>query len=111
MKLVLVSLVGLICGCGALDKTSGCDFRPKENRCQERTVALTSQSVWEATCKAIPNSTYLADGCPRAGALGGCDQSEPANPITDWYYPDAAKGFTTAAQVMTECAGKAFVAP
>jgi hypothetical protein len=106
MKLLLVSLVFVVSGCGALEKTSGCDFRPKKPRCQERTVALTSQTVWEATCKAIPDSIYQDSGCPRDGIVGGCDVSEPANPIIDWYY--APK---TVAEVMTECAGKPFKTP
>lgn len=111
MKLVLVSLVCLVSACGALEQTNGCDFQPKKNRCQERKTLPTSTSVWEATCKAIPDSTWRAGGCPTENRIGGCDQSEPANPIIDWYYADANATIKTAADVMTECAGKPFVAP
>ena len=103
--------LSLAAACGAVEQTSHCDFRPKKNRCQERRTLPTSTAVWEATCKAIPDSTYRSGACPKENRIGGCDLSEPANPIIDWYYSDASSSIKTAADVMKECAGKTYLAP
>lgn len=118
-KIVLASLLSfagvLWSGCGALEQTNGCDFQPKKNRCQERRTLPTSTTVWEATCKAIPDSRWAAGGCPTASRIGGCDVSEAANPIVDWYYTptDANASIKTAADVMAQCQtdGGKYVAP
>ncbi|MSP59286.1 MAG: hypothetical protein EXR72_02915 [Myxococcales bacterium] len=111
--IVLLPTVAVLAlaACGAIEETSHCDFRPKEYRCQERRTLPTSTTVWEATCKAIPNSIYRSGGCPKDGKIGGCDQSAAANPVFDWYYADATGTIKTAADVMKECAGKPYLAP
>src|SRR6476620_455709 len=109
MKRFVLAL--LLSGCGALDQTGHCDFRPKENRCQERTGLPTTLTAFEQTCKALPNSAYADGPCPHAGSLGGCDVSEVGNTVHDWYYADPDSGFTAASNVMTECAGKSYLSP
>ena len=105
----MVSVLLMLSGCG-LNSTGHCDFRPKESRCQEREGLPTTLAALQQLCGAS-GGTYADGACPRTGVLGGCDLSEIANPVRDWYYPDAAHNLTTADQVKMQCSGKPFLSP
>lgn len=111
MRTALVSLALVLgAGCGALNSTGSCDFRAKQSRCQEREALATSLVAFEQLCK-TSGGVYSSGACPREGILGGCDLSEVANPVRDWYYTSAAAGLSTSADVMKKCEGKAYLTP
>ena len=98
----------LLTSCG-LNSTGHCDFRPQHSRCQERDGLPTTLVAFQQLCGA--SGKYGDGACSRVGVIGGCDLSDLANPVRDWYYPDAAHNRTTADQVKAECDGKAFLSP
>jgi hypothetical protein len=73
--------------CG--DSIYGCDFSmTSEARCQERTSSLpTGEAAFKTLCE-TGQGTYLADGCPKTGIVGGCDitATGSAEDVIDWYY-------------------------
>lgn len=105
--LLCVSLLSpAACGAG----TGRCDFRPKEARCQEREGLPTTLVAFEQLCK-TSGGQYTSGACDRQGSIGGCDISEVANPVRDFYYTDAAHNLTTADHVKAKCGSKPFIAP
>ena len=66
--------------------------------------------AFEQLCK-TSSGIYSSGTCPRGNILGGCDLSEAANPVRDWYYTDASKSLTTADQARAKCEGKPFLTP
>ncbi len=107
---VLIAVAALGSGCGP---APGCDFRqgssegPKPT-CKEATGLVSLGPAYEGTCKAL-GAAYLATGCPRQGAIGGCQESEgggAAGGIT-WTYAG------TVDDVKAECArkGGTFLSP
>lgn len=98
-----------LAGCG-VNGTGACDFRAKQSRCQEREGLPTTLVAFEQLCK-TSQGAYLSGPCPRENAIGGCDLSEVANPIRDWYYSDPSRNLTTTEQVKAKCEGKPFIAP
>ncbi len=108
-RVFFVSALFLFGACG-LNATGHCDFRTKEQRCQEREGLPTTLAALQGLCSTA-QGTYGDGECPRTGVIGGCDMSEFANPVRDWYYPDAAHNVTTAEQVKTKCEGKPFLTP
>lgn len=97
-------------GCGV---APGCDFRqgssegPKPT-CKEATGLVALGPAYEGTCKAL-GAKFLPQGCPRQGAVGGCQESEGGGAAggISWIYEG------TVDDVKAECAkkGEKFVAP
>src|SRR5215472_16701500 len=108
--ILFVLSLALVPSCGALNSTGHCDFRPKQDRCQERDGVATTLVAFQQLC-GPSGGTYGSDACPRAGVIGGCDLSEAGNPVRDWYYTDASKGITTADQVKAMCNGQPCLSP
>lgn len=65
--------------------------------------------------RGVCSGTWIVGGCPHADSLGGCRSAPDLGiTITNWFYTDAARGYTSSAVVMAGCAqGKpgTFVAP
>jgi len=91
-SLLLIMTLGLAASaCG--ENIYACDIRPDEDRCQERTTSLpASEQAFKGTCEAS-QSTFLTDGCPRDGAVGGCDITTTGsgeNVVNIYYAPKTA---------------------
>lgn len=108
-RVYFVGALMFLTSCG-LNSTGHCDFRPKESRCQERDGLPTTLTALQGACSAA-QGTYGDGACSRVGIIGGCDLSEAANPVRDWYYTDSAHNLTTADQVKAQCAGKPYLSP
>jgi hypothetical protein len=79
------------------DGPIGCDFRKDsvngpEPRCQERS-GIQASTAFGPTCATIQGET-LDDGCPRSGAVAGCDISGDGT-VVDWYYAPKTKDDVT----------------
>jgi hypothetical protein len=107
-------LVVLSSGCGAPLAVS-CDYRSNPGArpiCNEWSGVPAAQHDGLKSICSSP-SVWAESGCPRAGVLGGCEQTAQGVTATMWFYADAAHGIATAPDVMAQCSTnmQTFVAP
>lgn len=98
MRLVLASAaVAAALSSSACGAAVGCDLRPDEDRCQERTGIQTFG--FGPFCDGI-GGAQVEGGCPDEGKVLGCDLGEVGGgSFIDWYYEP-----TTRAEAEEKCA-------
>lgn len=74
---LLVAVAALTSACGS---AVGCDFRPDEDRCQER--SNFQQFGFGQFCEGLGDES-VEGGCPDDGKVLGCDMG---GDVVDWYY-------------------------
>jgi len=74
-------------------------------------VPAAQHDALESICTSP--SVWSESGCPKTGALGGCQQVAAGISATMWFYSDATNGISSTAEVMAQCATaqQSFVSP
>lgn len=89
-----ITTIAALSGCA---NAVGCDLRPDEDRCQERTGLQTFG--YAQFCDATVG-TAVEGGCPDEGKVLGCDLGEQSGgAFFDWYYEPMSR-----ADAEAECA-------